>query len=356
MNISNDKMQKGVREMLDARKQRGERDAIVYTGDWHDSIPRQLILDPSLTPTEKLVWQVLRTHASQPGKDGAWPSIGRLAKLTCVSRPTVQNAIDVLQAARWINVVRRIRDENGSIIGNYYLLHAKPLPIAETMVVAPNYLQFLRDLSQADGPSKKRVKAFAIKMLESLQQKVQPEQKQMNKLDDLVDQMQVDPESKPTAVTTQLKKQADKMRDQQQTAFIWPDALKGYKKKAMALLLDAPEEQRQGILHAVDKAKDVRNPIAYLAAIVKKAQAGLFFDETAEEEQEEQKQASIIEKAEIAKQALERQATVIYKNKHVTNISSVIFSFDTGESCNILMDGCTTPDEIVIQEAEQDSS
>jgi len=363
MTTPDNRMETGVRDMLDARKQRGEREAIVYTGDWHDSIPRQLILDPQLTPTEKLIWQVLRTHASQPGKDGAWPSVARLAKLACVSRPTVQNAIDVLQAARWINVMRRIRDHRGAVIGNYYLLHGKPLPIHETMVIAPNYLQFLRNLSQANGPSKKRVKAFAIKMLQTLQQKVQAEQKQMNKLDELVEQMQVDPESKPTPVSQTLQKEADKIRDEQvatqlgkqKTTLVWPDALRGYKKKAMTLLLDAPEEHRQGILHAVGKAKNIRNPLAYLAAIIKKAQDGLFFDETAEEEQEEKKQASIIERAKDAKEALERHAIVTYKGKRVIGIDSALFSFENGYSCNIIRDGGDNPDDIVIEENTHDS-
>ena len=84
----------------------------------------------------------------------------------------------------------------------------------------------------------------------------------MNKLDELVEQMQVDPESKPTPMSQTLQKEADKIRDEQITAqlgkqkttLVWSDALRGYKKKAMTLLLDAPEEHRRGILHAVGKA------------------------------------------------------------------------------------------------------
>jgi len=357
--LNGDTLTNGVREMLDKRKQRkGSLDAVVYTGDWHDSIPRRLILDQRLTPTEKIIWQVLRTHASQPGQNGAWPSIGRLANLASVSRPTVQNAIDVLQASRWISVVRRIRNEEGAVIGNYYLLHGSPLPVAETMVVTPDYLSLLRNQSNADGPSKKRVKEFALFMMKELKQNVQSEQKRLNKLDELVENMSVDiqEDQKPSGVVESIQEASDSLHKKQDEVekpakaikFVWPNALKGYKQQAMAALLNAPEEQRQGILNAVGKASNVRNPLAYLGAIIKKAQQGLFFDESAAEEQEEVEQANLLKAMETARSAIKQGKLVTYKGKRVLDIEGAIVSFEKN-SMNAIFNKAK-PDDFVVSE------
>ncbi len=347
----------GVRHMLDKRKSRqGSTDAVVYTGDWHDSIPRRLILDSRLTPTEKIVWQVLRTHASQPGQNGAWPSIGRLAKLTCVSRPTVQNAVDVLQASRWISVVRRIRNEQGAVIGNYYLLHGSPLPVHETMVVTPDYLGLLRTQSSMDGPSKKRVKEFALFMMKELKQNVQSEQKRLNKLDELVENMSVDvQEGEQSDVISDLEKAAAAIHEKQETAqepqpanLVWPDSLKGYKKQAMASLANAPKEQRQGILNAVGKATNVRNPLAYLGAIIKKAKEGLFFDESAKEEQEEVEQSKLLKTIEEAGDAIKKGKLVTFKGTRVIAIEGVLISFEKS-AFNAIWNKAK-PDDFVVSE------
>ncbi|HRH77189.1 MAG TPA: hypothetical protein PK129_07555, partial [Cellvibrionaceae bacterium] len=48
----------------------GDEMAVLFTGNWHDSVPRRLILDASMTPTERLLWMVIRStigDASRPG-------------------------------------------------------------------------------------------------------------------------------------------------------------------------------------------------------------------------------------------------------------------------------------------------
>lgn len=354
--LNGDTLSNGVRDMLDKRKQRkASLDAVVYTGDWHDSIPRRLILDQRLTPTEKIIWQVLRTHASQPGQDGAWPSIGRLAKLASVSRPTVQNSVDVLQASRWISVVRRIRNAQGAVIGNYYLLHGSPLPVAETMVVTPDYLSLLRNQANADGPSKKRVKEFALFMMKELKQNVQSEQKRLNKLDALVENMQVDiQDDEQSDVIANIEEASDSLHQKQAEVekpakaikFVWPDTLKGHKKQAMTALVNAPEEQRQGILNAVGKASNVRNPLAYLGAIVNKAKEGLFFDESAEEEKEEVEQSKLLKTIEAAGDSIKKGKLVTFKGKPVIGIEGAIISFEK-TSMNAIRNKAK-PDDFVV--------
>jgi|GEM_PF-6579209 len=341
--IEKTQMAQGVREMLELRKQRGQKELVVYTGDWHDSIPRRLILDPTLTPSEKIIWQVLRTHASQPGENGAWPSVGRLARLAGVSRPTVHNAIDVLQASRWLSVARRVRNQKGAVIGNYYLLHGQPLPIHETMVVTPDYLSTVRNFSKLEGASKKRVREFARRTLQELGQKVKDEQKQVNKLDELVTQMSADlEEGVQSEVVQHLNQAADKMRntavesveksesnnDKEADAFRWPDSLKEHKKQALALLCHAPVENRQGILDVIAEKSDIRNPLAYLGGLVKKSKEGLFFDQASIQKDKSKEQSGVIDALTKIEAAIKKGHIVKIKGRTVVDINSPLVTLD----------------------------
>lgn len=280
-------MDSGIQRMLAHRRNKSgaERSNVVYTGQWHDSIPRRLILDPMLKPVEKLVWQIIRTHIGQPGEEGAWPSIRRLARLANVSRPTVQNAIDVLQAGRWLHVIRRVRDEQGAVIGNCYLLHASPLPIAETMLIAPDYLFELRKMAAMDGPSKKRVKAFAINALANLnidaQKQMQSSQAFLRQMRENLNDNQ-DEEGVPDSDAAQLLDAADQVdrptiSHDDMLDLNWPSSLKASDKpRAMRILKEAPEGMAQPILDALEAARDVQKPLSYLARLVERARHGLF--------------------------------------------------------------------------------
>ncbi|MGX8042917.1 hypothetical protein [Proteus mirabilis] len=38
---------------------------LIYAGNVHDAIPRQLLLEPRLSPVDKLTWMMIRLHAQQ---------------------------------------------------------------------------------------------------------------------------------------------------------------------------------------------------------------------------------------------------------------------------------------------------
>lgn len=276
----------GLMRMLSHRRRRAGKDQsnVVYTGQWHDSIPRRLILDPTLKPVEKLIWQIIRTHIGQPGEEGAWPSIRRLARLASVSRPTVQNAVDVLQAARWLHAIRRVRDESGAVIGNYYLLHAAPLPIAETMLVAPDYLYSLREMAALTGPSKKRVRAYAIQTLESLHVDAASEMRTAHAVfqqlrENLSDNQGGIPDTGAADVlehAASVDNAPSEVPDAIHT-LEWPDSIKAADmSRAVRILQEAPAGMSQDILNALAAARDVRQPLSYLGRLVERARQGLF--------------------------------------------------------------------------------
>lgn len=353
------RIQGGIQRMLAYRKDRHagkDQEHVVYTGSWHDSIPRRLILDPLLNPTEKLVWQVIRTHIGQPGEDGAWPSISRLARLVRVSRPTIQNAIDVLQATRWLHAVRRVRDEHGNVIGNYYLLHALPLPVSETMLLAPDYLAMLRRMAQQAGPSKKRVSEVAAIVLKrlmrrgedgddgllagirrNLDENAMPPKTGLAPLLDAasrVDQTLVQPEP-PEGGNVQ---------------YTWPDVLRGMEKPAEAILRDAPASLRQPLLDALAGASNVRNPLGYLARLVERARKGLFVDVEAQERKRSKEIKALSDALEAARTALAAGRRVTIRGHVIEDIVAGLVKRRGGDGYAQAFAIGIRPEDIEIQE------
>ncbi|WP_081441999.1 helix-turn-helix domain-containing protein [Mariprofundus ferrooxydans] len=353
------RIQGGIQRMLAYRKDRHagkDQEHVVYTGSWHDSIPRRLILDPLLNPTEKLVWQVIRTHIGQPGEDGAWPSISRLARLVRVSRPTIQNAIDVLQATRWLHAVRRVRDEHGNVIGNYYLLHALPLPVSETMLLAPDYLAMLRRMAQQAGPSKKRVSEVATLVLKRLMRRSEDGD------DDLLAGIRRNLNENAMPPKTGLVPLLDAASRVDQTLvqseppegvnvqYTWPDALRGMEKHAEAILRAAPSSLRQPLLDALAGASNVRNPLGYLARLVERARKGLFVDVEAQERKRSKEIKALSDALEAARTALAAGRRVTIRGHVIEDIVAGLVKRRGGDGYAQAFAIGIRPEDIEIQE------
>lgn len=61
-------------------------------------VPRELLFDPKLTPSRKVVWMVLQFHSKE---SNGRPSYTRVAREVGISRPTVYKAVRDLAAAGW---------------------------------------------------------------------------------------------------------------------------------------------------------------------------------------------------------------------------------------------------------------
>jgi len=327
---------KGLERMLKAKREQaqGDKSAVVYTGAWHDSIPRRLILDVNLTPVEKLTWQIIRTHIGQPGEDGAWPSIGRIAKLACVSRPTIQNAIDVLEAYRWISVLRRVRDEHGNVIGNYYMLHDAPMPIAETMVLAPGYLSMLKRMASLSGPSKQRVRKVSSSILKDKHYTrppvVQPEPQ--GRLGAIKDNLSVNDNGSENRLGMDL---AGALLEEEHSAslteFDWSDKFdKKYHKKAASMVYEVPNEVRASLVKNFNRQLDkgsIRNPISYLGGLIKCVKQGTFIDVVCDNTLENSYEKSLVQALTNAKAQMNSGSNVWVKGHEVEDIYGVNINF-----------------------------
>jgi hypothetical protein len=78
-------------------------------------LPYEVLDDGTLTPTEIIVYVTIARHADTSGQ--AYPSRARIAKLARCSESTVDRAVAVLKAGRYLEVHRR---EGTS---NLYVIH-----------------------------------------------------------------------------------------------------------------------------------------------------------------------------------------------------------------------------------------
>lgn len=140
--------------------------AVLFTGNWHDSVPRRLILDTSMTPTERLLWMVIRSTIGDASRPGSVPRRAELARLSGCSNTTITTSREVLRINRWTTHCRTVRSK-GRFVGDIYLLHDEPLSLASTLELDPGYIEFLERL--VNGSSKTtRVRQLAAIILREI--------------------------------------------------------------------------------------------------------------------------------------------------------------------------------------------
>ncbi|MBO9356001.1 hypothetical protein GG851_18585 [Bordetella petrii] len=148
------------------------RDSLLFSGNRHESVPRQLFLDRRLTPLERNAWQVFRMMLNEDGVT-AFPTYEQLrpwlASMPCAgqaSHETVARALTLLRLTRWLSLVRRRRDsKTGRILGNLYVLHDEPLTPFEAMQLDADYLVLV---SQSLGHSAKAVQMVGLNTLREI--------------------------------------------------------------------------------------------------------------------------------------------------------------------------------------------
>ena len=144
----------------------GDEMAVLFTGNWHDSVPRRLILDASMTPTERLLWMVIRSTIGDASRPGSVPRRAELARLAGCSNTTITTSREVLRINRWTTHCRTVRSK-GRFVGDIYLLHDEPLSLASTLELDPGYIEFLERL--VNGSSKTtRVRQLAANILREI--------------------------------------------------------------------------------------------------------------------------------------------------------------------------------------------
>jgi hypothetical protein len=143
-----------------------EGDALLFVGNWHDSIPRALTLDPVLEAVDVRVYLLLRTLLNSPGLN-RFPSYDEIQRLLNLSRPTVARCLLILRAARWISLCNSLRGQDGRFGGNVYAVHDEVLPLADVVALDGRYLEFLESIEDHHHP---RVALIARAILETVKQ------------------------------------------------------------------------------------------------------------------------------------------------------------------------------------------
>jgi uncharacterized protein (DUF2267 family) len=149
-------------------------DNLLFMGNWHDAIPRALILDPILQSTDKCVYLLLRTYMSALGAS-RMPSYDEIGHLLSLSRGTIARCLHILRAARWITLCNTLRyDTTGRFKGNIYAIHDEVLSIQEAMVLDGRYIEALEELEQNHKHHRVRMVAYAV--LENLRTELNQEE------------------------------------------------------------------------------------------------------------------------------------------------------------------------------------
>ncbi|CAM8819844.1 Helix-turn-helix domain-containing protein [Burkholderia pseudomallei] len=147
-------------------------DAVLFSGNRHETAPRALFLDRRLTPLERNAWQVIRMQLQRDGLT-AFPTYDELAPYlasmpctTKASSETVARALTILRLTRWLSLVQRRRDQpTGRHQGNLYVLHDEPLSPFEAIQLDVEYLDLIgRALSHAS----KAIRSVGDHVLEEL--------------------------------------------------------------------------------------------------------------------------------------------------------------------------------------------
>jgi hypothetical protein len=165
-----DKLIKATIARVEASRDGGAADTVLFLGNRHQSFPTAVIRDPVLEPVDKLVWMVIMLAVRETGANAAFPSYETISRLANVSsRSTIARAIAILRASRWLTLCGRLRKASGRFRGNVYALHDEPLPLADVIHLDGDYMDFL---NKAVSHGHARVRTVAKGVLASIDEDV----------------------------------------------------------------------------------------------------------------------------------------------------------------------------------------
>ena len=147
-------------------------DELLFLGNWHDTVPRLLIHDPSLEPMEFACWMILKVFC-QPNVPVAFPGglYATLMKHAKRSRPTVTISLAVLRLTRWFSLCARVRRSNGQYRGNVYALHDEPISLVDAVRLDTDYLVFVQE---SIGHRDERVRLIGIRIWDAISRDLCP--------------------------------------------------------------------------------------------------------------------------------------------------------------------------------------
>lgn len=152
---------------------REHRDATFFMGPWVGALSMAIQLDPFLDPAETRLYGALIALMDRQRKDAAavQPNYNELMRFTRIgSRASLASAIAMLRLHRWITVAARLRRDDGRHVGNLIAVHPEPLPIADTLVLDPEWIDFVQRTAREHH--RRRVRDAAARILSSLARRI----------------------------------------------------------------------------------------------------------------------------------------------------------------------------------------
>lgn len=144
------RMQRNLERRADIGDVALERSGLLFMGNVHDAFPRQLFLDPRLSPLDKTAWVMIRLYAQQ-NEGAVFPTYDELqvqlasAHSEKASRDTVSRVLLMLRLTGWLSLCKRVRDDRGRVRGNIYAQHDEPLGYRDAETFDPGWLTLVEE-------------------------------------------------------------------------------------------------------------------------------------------------------------------------------------------------------------------
>ncbi|EAO6818996.1 helix-turn-helix domain-containing protein [Salmonella enterica] len=144
------RMQRNLERRADIGDVTQERSGLLFMGNVHDAFPRQLFLDPRLSPLDKTAWVMIRLYAQQ-NEGAVFPTYDELqvqlasAHSEKASRDTVSRVLLMLRLTGWLSLCKRVRDDRGRVRGNIYAQHDEPLGYRDAETFDPGWLTLVEE-------------------------------------------------------------------------------------------------------------------------------------------------------------------------------------------------------------------
>lgn len=147
-----------------------EQSGLLYLGNVHDAVPRQLFLDNRLSPLDKMAWVMIRLYAQQ-NEGAVFPTYEELQYQLAsphsgkASRETVSRTLLMLRLTGWLSLCKRVRDDGGRVRGNIYAQHDEPLGLCDAEYFDPGWLDAV---AQACQHGNKTIRLTALSVLNEI--------------------------------------------------------------------------------------------------------------------------------------------------------------------------------------------
>ncbi len=149
-----------------------EQSGLLYLGNVHDAIPRQLYMDKRLSPLDKTAWVMIRLYAQQ-NEGAVFPTYEELQLQLAsphsgkASRETVSRTLLMLRLTGWLSLCKRVRDDAGRVRGNIYAQHDEPLGLRDAEHFDPGWLDAVAHACQHGN---KTIRLTALSVLGEIKQ------------------------------------------------------------------------------------------------------------------------------------------------------------------------------------------